>query len=62
MPHLSPPQVGLQQCLVTGSSLGALQLVVYCTYAASLYYGAWRVVEGALLLRGMHLRPASTLL
>lgn len=39
-------QVGVQQALVTGVSLGAINSIMYFTYAVAFYYGAWRVSRG----------------
>lgn len=41
-------QVGIMQGLLTGLSLGSLNLVLFSAYAASLYYGATRVAAGAM--------------
>jgi ATP-binding cassette subfamily B (MDR/TAP) protein 1 len=41
-------QVGIQQGLLTGLSLGSLNMVLFSAYAASLYYGATRVAAGAM--------------
>jgi ATP-binding cassette subfamily B (MDR/TAP) protein 1 len=41
-------QVGVQAGLLTGLSLGSLNLVLFSAYAASLYYGATRVAAGAM--------------
>ena len=41
-------QVGVKQGLLTGLSLGSLNLVLFTAYAASLYYGATRVAAGAM--------------
>lgn len=41
-------QVGIKQGLLTGLSLGSLNLVLFSAYAASLYYGATRVAAGAM--------------
>jgi ABC-type multidrug transport system fused ATPase/permease subunit len=41
-------QVGITQGLLTGLSLGSLNLVLFSAYAASLYYGATRVAAGAM--------------
>lgn len=40
--------MGIQQGLLTGLSLGSLNLVLFSAYAASLYYGATRVAAGAM--------------
>lgn len=41
-------QVGIQQGLLTGLSLGCLNMVLFSAYAASLYYGATRVAAGTM--------------
>lgn len=41
-------QVGITQGLLTGLSLGSLNLVLFSAYAASLYYGATRVAAGSM--------------
>jgi ABC-type multidrug transport system fused ATPase/permease subunit len=47
-PLLLLSQVGIQQGLLTGLSLGSLNMVLFSAYAASLYYGATRVAAGAM--------------
>lgn len=41
-------QVGIRQGLLTGLSLGSLNLVLFSAYAGSLYYGATRVAAGTM--------------
>ncbi len=46
---LAPAQrAGVFQGLLNGASIGALLLALFCSYAAALYYGAWRVSQGAM--------------
>ncbi|KAF5834437.1 P-loop containing nucleoside triphosphate hydrolase protein [Dunaliella salina] len=37
---------GKRQAVYTGIALGAVNGVMYCTYAVAFYYGAWRVSTG----------------
>lgn len=39
-------QVGKRQAVYTGLALGAVNGIMYCTYAVAFYYGAWRVSTG----------------
>lgn len=40
--------MGIKQGLLTGLSLGSLNLVLFSAYAGSLYFGATRVAAGAM--------------
>ena len=44
--HLSL-QMGKRQGLVSGTSLGGMQFVMFCSYAVALFYGAHRIAMGA---------------
>lgn len=41
-------QVGEQQGIVTGTSLGGMQFIMFCSYAVALFYGAVRVSQGKM--------------
>jgi len=41
-----PIREGKQQAVYTGIALGAVNGIMYCTYAVAFYYGAWRVSTG----------------
>jgi hypothetical protein len=39
--------MGKRQGLVSGTSFGGMQFVMFCSYAVALFYGAHRVAVGA---------------
>ncbi|KAF8060513.1 ABCB6 [Scenedesmus sp. PABB004] len=44
-----PQKVGNQVGLLGGLSLGAMQFVMFCSYAVALFYGSVRVTQGAMM-------------
>ena len=41
-------QLAVKLSISTGLALGSMNFVIFCTYGAALYYGAWRVAHNVL--------------
>jgi len=63
----TPVKSGIKQGVVSGMAIGAVQFVMYCSYAVALVYGVFRITEGeydggvlfATLLGGFSLGQAA---
>ena len=42
----APMKVGIQQGVISGSTLGLINCVAFCTYALALWYGGQKIIDG----------------